>query len=91
MGYSFDPAGAAWLLLGCVLMLSLVMGAGLVFAWRLIGSHVMWALGVAARRSVDRRLGTGGPGKEVLIARAATDISLGDPVFLVTNSEENEK
>ncbi len=60
MGYSFDPVGAAWMLLGCVLMLSLVMGAGLVFTWRIIGAHVVSVLADSGKRAVNERLGVKG-------------------------------
>ncbi len=60
MGYSFDPVGAAWMLLGCVLMLSLVMGAGLVFTWRIIGAHVVSVLAASGKRAVNERLGVKG-------------------------------
>ncbi len=62
-GYSFDPSGAAWLLLGCVLMLSLVMGAGLVFTWRIIGAHVVSVLADSGKRAVNERLGVKGKKK----------------------------
>ncbi len=63
IGYSFDPAGAAWLLLGGVLMLSLVMGAGLVFTWRIIGAHVVRVLADSGKRAVNERLGVKGKKK----------------------------
>lgn len=56
--YSFDPAGLGWLLLGALLALTFVMGGGIFALWRMFGSHLAWALSVASRREIDRKLGT---------------------------------
>ncbi len=60
-GYTFDPAGFGWLLLGALLTLALVMGGSIVALWRLFGAHLVWALSVASQRAIDGKLGTSKP------------------------------
>jgi hypothetical protein len=54
-----DPTALAWFSLGALVMLTLTLVGLVALAYHVVGRHFLWALSVASRRAVDRKMGTG--------------------------------
>ena len=53
-----DPTALAWFSLGALVMLTLTLCSLVALVYHTVGRHFLWALSVASRRAVDRKMGT---------------------------------
>jgi hypothetical protein len=55
---TLDPSALAWFSLGALVMLTLSLVGLVALAYHTVGRHFLWALSIASRRAVDRKMGT---------------------------------
>jgi hypothetical protein len=56
---TLDPSALAWFSLGALVMLTLGLLGLVALGYQIVGRHFLWALSIASRRAVDRKMGTG--------------------------------